>query len=203
MTSTQQSTHSGLIIVPFRDANPLSNNQSATNGFTIGFHAPPRAQPIEDPEKMRSAHLLRRGTADYPAGRKINPEKCNVIIWPVSKLGLSAIGGSILSSHQLKSGHSSARDESVGRRPSRIFKGLDRVRAKRVRPARAREQLVAGHAARKVRAVPALTQTTCRTTASGSAPRSRPRRSTRSPRRRRESRSCPSCGGPRRSGPAG
>jgi hypothetical protein len=100
---------------------------------------------------MRSAHLLRRGTADYPAGRKINPEKRNVIIWPVSNCGLSAIEGSIPSSYQLKSGHSPARDESVGRRPVRIFEGPD-PRSRETGTAGARQGAVRRSALRTKRA---------------------------------------------------
>jgi predicted transcriptional regulator len=80
MTSTQQSTLSGLIIVPSQDVNPRSQNQSVK---PTALPLTSRAQPIEVTGENAIGALLRRGTADYPAGRKINPEKRNIITWPI------------------------------------------------------------------------------------------------------------------------
>jgi hypothetical protein len=46
MTTTQQSTLSGLIIVPSQDVNPRSKNQSITNGGATGLARLPCAQPV-------------------------------------------------------------------------------------------------------------------------------------------------------------
>jgi hypothetical protein len=84
MTSTQQSTLSGLIIVPSQDVNPRSQNQSVKpTALPLASRAQLRAQPIEVTGENAIGALLRRGTADYPAGRKINPEKRNIITWPI------------------------------------------------------------------------------------------------------------------------
>jgi hypothetical protein len=56
-----------------------SKSSRQTNGLATGL----TRNPWKQPEKMRSAHLLRRGTADHPAGLKINPEKRNIMMRPI------------------------------------------------------------------------------------------------------------------------